>query len=79
MAKWSKDRVEANPAVYRETIVVMMRYGGCVDQIAKDLGMREKHVSGLYSVRGVGCGVREKVMALEICDGQEEEAWTGVA
>lgn len=53
MAKWSKDRIEANPAVYRETIVVMMRYGGCVDQIAKDLGMRESTLVDYIRLEGL--------------------------
>ena len=30
------------PAPHRETIIVMMRYGGSVDQIARDLGIYEK-------------------------------------
>tara|TARA_Y100000034_G_scaffold80863_1_gene96963 strand:- start:1078 stop:1371 length:294 start_codon:yes stop_codon:yes gene_type:complete len=30
-----------NLSMYRETIVVMMRYGGCVDKIARDLGIVE--------------------------------------
>lgn len=30
------------PAPHRETIIVMMRYGGSVDQIAQDLGIYEK-------------------------------------
>ena len=46
---------------------------------SQGFGYEGEHVSGLHSVRGVGCGVREKVMALEICDGQEEETWTGDA
>jgi len=33
--------VVKNLSMYRETIVVMMRYGGCVDKIARDLGMVE--------------------------------------
>ena len=53
MGKWGKDMVEANPAVYRETIVVMMRYGGCVDQIAKDLGMRESTLVDYIRLEGL--------------------------
>ena len=53
MGKWGKDMVEANPAVYRETIVVMMRYGGCVDQIAKDLGMSEKRLVAYIRSEGL--------------------------
>jgi hypothetical protein len=53
MAKWSRERIEADPAVYRETIVVMMRYGGCVDQIAKDLGMSEGRLVDYIRLEGL--------------------------
>jgi len=32
---------DRDPRQYRESILVMMRYGGAVDRIAKDLGLRE--------------------------------------
>ena len=42
-----------NLSMYRETIVVMMRYGGCVDQIAKDLGMSEKRLVAYIRSEGL--------------------------
>ena len=33
--------LRSNPIIYHETIITMMRYGGAVDQIARDLGLTE--------------------------------------
>ena len=45
-----------NLSMYRETIVVMMRYGGCVDKIARDLGMEEDDL--VRYIRDEGLDVR---------------------
>ena len=47
-----------NPRYYRETIITMMRYGGSIDNIAKDLGMPEDFLVNYIKEEGI-----DKLMA----------------
>ena len=42
-----------NPRFYRETIITMMRYGGSIDNIAKDLGMPEDFLVNYIKEEGL--------------------------
>lgn len=45
--------IEPNPEIYRETMVMMMRYGNNVDQIARDLGMQETTLVNFIKKEGI--------------------------
>jgi hypothetical protein len=42
-----------NVSVYKEGILTMMRYGGAVDSIAKDLGIPEKILVDYIKAEGI--------------------------
>lgn len=42
-----------DPRIYKETIITMMRYGGSIDIIAKDLGMPEKKLVNYIKKTGL--------------------------
>ena len=45
--------VPAAPAPHRETIIVMMRYGGGVDNIATQLGIKESELVKYIKAEGL--------------------------
>ena len=51
--KTGRPRLVPNPSFYRETIITMMRYGGSIDNIAKDLGMPEDFLVNYVKEEGL--------------------------
>ena len=52
MKKFYPKKLKKNAAIYHETIRTMMRYGGAVDQIAKDLNLTENSL--VYYIKKEG-------------------------
>ena len=50
---WTKKAPLPNVSAYKESILTMMRYGGAVDKIAKDLGFPEKSVVDYIRAEGI--------------------------
>jgi len=53
MGRWKKGQPSPNVSVYKESILTMMRYGGAVDQIAKDLGIPERFLVAYIKEEGI--------------------------
>ena len=50
---WTKKAPLPNVSAYKESILTMMRYGGAVDKIAKDLGFPEQVVVDYIKAEGI--------------------------
>ena len=53
MGRWKKEVHLPSLAGYKEIIIVMMRHGGAVDRIARDLGYPEKKVVDYIKAEGI--------------------------
>ena len=64
MAKAGRKRMpEIRPEPYMETIKCMMRYGTNVDQIAKDLHIKEKTLVGFIREEGIDQDLKRRSWA----------------